>query len=84
MILVYLLNGEAATMPTATHARAESFAAEGTGGVAYPGITCLDTDEREVGRFRVTEIAGYMIAGGTEDSVGDDALGRSDFDAETS
>lgn len=67
MILVYFLNGETATMPTATHARAEPFATDGTGSTAYPGITCLDAEGREVGRFRVTEITGYVIAHGQEE-----------------
>lgn len=67
MILVYFLNGETATMPTATHARAEPFAGDGMDGVAYPGITCLDAEDHEVGRFRVTEITGYVIAGGQDE-----------------
>ena len=82
MILVYFISGETITMPTVTHAQAESLAAEGAGGVAYPAIGCLDPEDGEVGCFRVTEIAGYTIDGGTRDGLAEDEFDQVDMEAE--
>jgi hypothetical protein len=66
MILVYFINGESAAMPAGTHVRAEPFATDGAENAAHSGITCLDAEGREVGRLRVAEIIGYVIAGADE------------------
>jgi hypothetical protein len=66
MVLVDFTNGESAAMPAGTHVKAEPFAKDGPDSAAHPGITCLDVEGREVGRFRVAEIIGYVIAGGAD------------------
>ena len=79
MILVYFTNGESAAMPAGTHVRAESFAKDGPDSAAHPGITCLDVEGREVGRFRVAEIIGYVVAG-VDEPIDEDGLTADEFD----
>jgi hypothetical protein len=53
VILVYFTNGESAAMPAGTHVRTGPSTKGGTDGTVHPGITCLEAEGREVGRFRV-------------------------------